>query len=129
MAAEHSQYQGFARADRIKASREFARIKVEGQRLVSGCLIANWRCLKATESSRLGLITPKRIGRAVDRNRARRLVREAFRLHRGALASAVDLIVIARASIVGKRYAGVERDFLTILRKAGLVQLKREGNG
>jgi len=126
MTSEHSPNQGFARAGRIKASRDFARIKIEGQRLVSGCLIANWRPLQAPASPRLGVITPGRIGRAVDRNRARRLVREAFRLHRGDLAPAVDLVVIARPSIVGKCFQGVEKDFLTILRKAGLLQLGRD---
>ncbi len=129
MAAEHPQRQRFARADRIKASREFARIKIEGQRLVSGCLIANWRRLDPLATSRLGVITPGRIGRAVDRNRARRLVREAFRLHRHTFSPAVDLVVIARPSIVGEPFEGVEKDFLTILRKAGLLGLEREGNG
>jgi ribonuclease P protein component len=127
MAAESTQQQGFARADRIKASREFARIKLDGQRLVSGCLIANWRRLEMPASSRLGVITPGRIGRAVDRNRARRLVREAFRLNRASFLSPVDLVIIARNSIVGKPYSGVEKDFLTLLRKAGLLRLEREG--
>jgi len=87
---------------------------------VNGCLIANWRLLSNGTNSRLGVITSSKIGNAVHRSRARRLLREAFRLHQNELMSAVDLVLIARNSIVGRSFAQVEKDFLTILRKAGL---------
>ena len=93
-----------------------------GERLVVGCLIANWQRLPAAAASRLGVITGGRIGGAVVRNRARRLLRETFRLHQHELAGPVDLVLVARASIVGKGFAEVERDFLTTLRKARLLK-------
>ena len=89
---------------------------------MSGCLIANWRRLPAQASSRLGVITASRIGGAVVRNRARRLMRESFRLHQHDLAAPVDLVLVARQSIAGKGFAGVERDFLAALRKAKLLR-------
>jgi ribonuclease P protein component len=110
----------FGRAARIKQGRDFSRIRQEGKRLVSGCLIANWQLLSGGMGSRLGVITSSRIGNAVKRSRARRLLREAFRLHQNKLGSAVDLVLVARNSIVGKGFADVEKDFLTMLRKAGL---------
>ena len=88
--------------------------------MTSGCLIANWRLSKEGVASRLGVITSSRIGNAVARSRARRLLREAFRLHQHDLRAAVDLVLIARNSILGKGLAEVENDFLTIMRKAGL---------
>jgi ribonuclease P protein component len=88
--------------------------------MTSGCLIANWRLSKEGTPSRLGVITSSRIGNAVVRSRARRLLREAFRLHQHDLKNAVDLVLVARNSILGKGLAEVENDFLTILRKAGL---------
>jgi ribonuclease P protein component len=88
--------------------------------MVTGCLIANWRVLTPTQTSRLGVITSGRIGNAVIRSRARRLLREAFRLHQTELKAAVDLVLIARNSIVRKALRDVEKDLLTILRKAGL---------
>jgi ribonuclease P protein component len=111
---------GFNRGARIKKGRDFSRIRQEGQRLVSGCLIANWRVAKGETPSRLGVITSSRIGNAVVRSRARRVLREAFRLHQNDLRTGVELVLIARNSIVGKGLADVERDFLTILQKAGL---------
>jgi ribonuclease P protein component len=120
MPAEPSRLK-FSRAMRIKQGRDFSRVRQEGQRLVLGCLIANWRKLPVDSIHRLGLVTSGKIGNAVIRNRARRLLREAFRKHQHDLTQPVDLVLVARNSIVGKGFAEVEKDFLTILRKAGLL--------
>jgi ribonuclease P protein component len=106
---------------RLKQSRDFARARQEGQRAVSGCLIANWRRLPDGERTRVGVVTSGKIGGAVVRNRARRLLRETFRLHQHELAQPLDLVLVARASIVGKNFSGVEKDFLRTLRNAGLL--------
>jgi ribonuclease P protein component len=112
----------FGRAARIKRGRDFARARQEGGRLAQGCLIANWRRLPPETASRLGVISARRIGGAVVRNRARRLLRESFRLHQEELAQPIDLVLVARSSIVGKPFLEVEKDFLTSLRKAGLLK-------
>lgn len=112
----------FDRAARIKQGRDFARVRRVGERLVVGCLIANWQRLPADAASHLGVITGGKIGGAVVRNRARRLMRETFRLHQHDLAGPVDLVLVARPSIAGKGFAEVERDFLTTLRRARLLK-------
>ena len=115
----------FDRQARIKRGRDFARLRQAGERLAVGCLIANWQRRPAGSASRLGVITGSRIGGAVVRSRARRLLRESFRLHQHDLAEPVDLVLVARQSIVGKGFAAVERDFLATLRRGKL--LKSEG--
>lgn len=112
----------FGRTMRIKQGRDFSRVRQEGERLVCGCLIANWRRLPPDTISRLGVVTSGKIGNAIVRNRARRLLREAFRVHQHDLTQSVDLVLIARASIVDKAFADVKKDFLTTLRKAGLLK-------
>jgi ribonuclease P protein component len=112
----------FGRDARIKQGRDFARVRQGGGRMVLGCLIANWQRLEPGTTSRLGVITSRKIGNAVVRNRARRLLREAFRLHQHDLAGPLDLVLVARGSIAGKAFESVERDFLTTLRKAGLLR-------
>jgi len=121
MAAETPQRLRFGREARIKQGRDFAKVRSEGERVVLGCLIANWRRLPGDSQTRLGVVTSGKIGNAVVRNRARRVLREVFRLHQHELAHPVDLVLIARASIRGKACAEVEKDFLTTLRKAGLL--------
>ena len=112
----------FIRGMRVKQGRDFTRVRQAGQRLVMGCLIANWLRLPAGSGTRLGVVTSGKIGNAVIRNRARRLMREAFRLHQHDLVQPVDLVLVARQSITNKSFAGVERDYLAALRRAGLLK-------
>jgi ribonuclease P protein component len=109
------------REQRIQQTRDFQRAKLSGQRLAVGCLALNWMEASAA-GSRLGVITSKRIGSAVVRTRARRLLREAFRLHQHEIARPADMVLVARLSIVGKSFADVERDYLTALRRAKLLK-------
>jgi ribonuclease P protein component len=110
----------FPRSSRLKRPGEFARAKAEGRRLVCGCIIANVLPVQTGKGSRLGVVTSKKIGNAVARSRARRLLRECFRLHQRDLARPVDLVLVARPSIAGKKLAEVELDLLKVLRQARL---------
>jgi ribonuclease P protein component len=122
MAAEPPLRLRFGRLARLKQGRDFSRLRQAGQRLAVGCLVANWQTLPPAAPARLGVITSGKIGNAVIRSRARRLLREAFRLHQHDLAKPLDLVLVARASIVGKGLAEVERDYLTTLRRARLLK-------
>jgi ribonuclease P protein component len=122
MAAQAPERLRFSRAARLKQGRDFSRLRQQGERATCGCLIANWQRLPPGSPSRLGVITSSKVGSAVVRNRARRLLRESFRLHQHDLAQPLDLVLVARASIVGKGLAVVEKDFLTTLRKARLLK-------
>ncbi len=107
---------------RLRRGADFARLKTRGSRLVKGCLIANWMELSDSGHSRLGVITSRRIGGSVVRSRARRLLRECFRLNRPRLQRPIDLVLIARRSIAGMKYAEVEADFLYVLQRANLLK-------
>ena len=87
-----------------------------------GCLIANWHPLPQGATPRLGVVTSRKIGGAVVRSRARRLLRESFRQHQNELAQPVELVLVARPSIAGRAFAEVEKDFLTTLQRAGLLK-------
>src|SRR5437867_11161462 len=119
---------GLPRARGIKQGRDFARTKAQGKRVVSGCLIANWVPLSSGAPSRVGVITGRKVGAAVVRVRARRLLREAFRLHQPELAQPVDLVLVARPSIAGKPFAGVAADYRAALCRAKLYRDAATGN-
>lgn len=108
---------GLGRRRRIKLGRDFARVRERGERLVRGCLIANWLTLPENSASRLGVVVGKKIGGSVVRSRAKRLLRETFRTHQFEFVQPLDLVLVARASIVGKKLADVESDFMKTLAK------------
>ncbi len=109
------------RSQRLIASGDFARLKTKGRRLAYGTLLLNWSAASTTEC-RLGVITSRKVGGAVVRNRSRRWVREAFRVHRHELAEVVDLVVVARPSIAKKDFQTVEADLLHLLKIARLLR-------
>jgi ribonuclease P protein component len=100
-------------------------VRREGQRVVKGCLILNWRVWESDvglQVSRLGVITSRRIGSAVVRSRARRLLREVFRQHQHDLARPTEIVLIARQSISRKGYSEVESDFVSAARQGRLLR-------
>lgn len=113
---------GFPRASRLKLGRDFLRTKTKGERLACGCLVFNWLLLPENGATRLGVITSRKLGNAVKRSRARRLLRETFRLHQHDFRQPVDLVLVARNSIVGKSFQDVEQDFLRAAGKAKLLK-------
>ena len=115
------QFTSFPKSNRIQASADFRANRESGNRLAKGCILANWKSLSSGDPSRLGVITSRRIGKAHIRNHARRLMRECFRLHQHELLQPVDLVLVARRSIVDRRFYSVERHFLSLLKKAGLL--------
>jgi ribonuclease P protein component len=122
MAGKPQTRRRLGRAMRLKQSRDFARVRREGRRMPCGCFIANWQVLPAGSAMRLGVITARSVGNAVTRARARRLLREVFRLRQHDFAQPVDLVLVAQRSIVGQGLGTVEQAFEAMLRKSGLMK-------
>jgi len=53
-------------------------------------------------------------------------MRECFRLHQHELLQSVNLVLVARRSIVGRKFQSVECHFLALLKKAGLLPMDAE---
>lgn len=81
----------------------------------------------ALDISRLGLVVGKKVGGAVERNRAKRRIRQIVGIR--ALTPGWDLVVIARSGIQSAEYRDVERELRELLDRAGLLSASRVGNG
>ena len=101
---------GFGKAHRLRRGRSFERLFQEGQ-----CLAGRTTVMRVIPGeaahSRCGVIASKRtFRRAVDRNRAKRLLRESFRQERGGLPMVCDVILVARKLILEDGVSAVCRD-------------------
>ena len=63
--------------------------------------------------TRLGIAATRKLGMAVQRNRAKRLVRELFRRHPAP--SGFDLVVIPRRSLLDAPFSSLEADYVATL--------------
>lgn len=110
----------FPRSRRLTASAEFQRVRSEGSSFRGELL--TFGLLRTDEpASRLGLITSKRVGQAVARNRTRRLLREIFRRHQHELIPGFWLVVIASPRAARSTAAMLEDDWLRLARRASIL--------
>lgn len=91
------------------------------ERSIPGRFLVLWLRAAPDADRRLGVVTSRRtLPSAVARNRARRLLREAFRLNRAHLQPDVDVLLLARGRIEQAKRQDVEEDLRIACRRAGI---------
>jgi ribonuclease P protein component len=87
----------FSAAQRVRKRSEFQEIQQRGRRLsTSHFVLVLYARADGDDPARLGITASKKIGNAVTRARAKRLVREAFRATRDLWPPGIDVVVIAK---------------------------------
>ena len=80
----------------LTKNREFQRVYKKGKSFVSPLLITY--VMKNNKGKvRVGITTSKKTGKAVQRNRARRIIREAYRKLSESVKSGYDIVFVSRA--------------------------------
>jgi len=94
----------------LTRNREFQRVYKKGKSFVSPLLITY--VLKNNKNQvRVGITTSKKTGKAVQRNRARRLIRESYRKLSENVQSGYDIVFVSRAKTCGAKM----NDILTVM--------------
>ena len=104
---------------KIKENRDFRRAYHRGKSYVSP-YIAVYMLKNRTEMTRLGITAGKKIGNAVCRNRAKRVIYAAFRECMDCLPKGYDYIIVARTRILSVKSTDVARSLRKILSSANI---------
>lgn len=78
--------------------------------------------------NRIGLSVSKKIGKAVKRNRVKRLFREVYRLNKDKLIQGFDLIFLARKDAIKLDFPGMERSILRLYKRARILKPQAAGS-
>ena len=106
--------------DRLSLESEFAYVRNTGKEFAGRLMlmvVSAVPCAACT-SSRFGVICGRKFSkRAVDRNRARRLLRESFRLVKSKV-KPCHILLIARRGIFGKCLHEVQKEMIYLMKKS-----------
>jgi ribonuclease P protein component len=111
----------FPKASRLTRTAEFALVKKDGKSWTGRHLTLGILFRASERAARLGIVTTRRIGHAVVRNRVRRRLREVFRLNQHRLISGVWIVAVARVSAAGATFHQLERDWLRLADRASIL--------
>jgi ribonuclease P protein component len=107
---------GLTRRERLSTPGQYRRVFQKGIRL-DGPLFSLVAAANACGHDRLGLAASRKVGDAVRRNRAKRLLRECYRRHKRAEAPALDLVLMAKNEMVGCVQGELDREYRQRLRR------------
>jgi ribonuclease P protein component len=72
--------------------------------------------------NRVGITTGKKLGHAVVRNRARRRLREVYRLNEDRFQPGWDIVVVARTKAIHAPFEKLTENYLSAAAKAGILK-------
>jgi ribonuclease P protein component len=114
------------RRRRLRHSRDVERVYDEGESWAHPLLVLVIRP-NVVGFSRVGVAASRKVGNAVQRNRAKRLLREAARhLYSMFESEGWDIMLIARPKLIDEGEMVVEEALASLLRQAGLQDLQSQ---
>jgi ribonuclease P protein component len=106
--------------DMLRGSPEIKRVLASGRRTTGSRVVLY--VVPEGSSLRAGFACPRSIGGAVVRNRARRLMKEAWRASASRVREGYEVMIVARPEIRGAKLAEVAADLELVLAAAGVLR-------
>lgn len=104
---------------RLRRNSDFRRVRHVGESNASPILVLAF-LRNNLPHSRFGFVVNKQLGKAVQRNKIKRRLREAARLRLSYIQTGYDLVFIARKRAGNAKYAELTQSMEMLLKKAGL---------
>ena len=104
----------------LNQNKDFSRAYSKGKSYVCPILVV-YVIKNYKKGIRIGITTSKKIGKAVQRNRARRVIREAYRKVSPKLSGNFDIVFVARHPATKVKSTVVLEQMLKQFKNAGLI--------
>lgn len=111
------------KTETITENKIFTRLYAKGKNTVTGTVAIYFK-KNNLGVNRLGLTSTKKIGCAVKRNRARRVIREAYRLLEERMNAGYDIVIVARTKATAVPMFAVKRDLERSMVSCGILKAK-----
>jgi ribonuclease P protein component len=98
----------FPRRERLTTGADFQALFQRGKRIDRPSMIVLWR--ESTAPRRAGFAVSRQVRTAVQKNRARRRLREAYRLARDAAPASIALVIIAKPGALRERFGAIAEE-------------------
>jgi len=116
----------FYKENHLRKKKDFEKVYNEGKQI--NCKYFICFILKNDLNlPRLGLTVSKKIGKAVIRNRVKRLLREIFRLNKHLIKEPVDIIINAKKNIIEADFQKLSKSYQYVL-NAEMRSIKRNAH-
>ncbi len=110
----------------LNLNKEFRTLYYRGRSKVSPVLVTYVR-RNSCGFCRVGITTGKKLGKAVSRNRCRRVIREAYRLLKPQISGGWDIVFVARTRTVGASMQQVKAAMFTHFKDLSLIKPAMSG--
>lgn len=109
------------KTESLKLNKDFRRLYRIGKSFAGGYTVV-YAARNRIGKNRLGLTVAKSVGKAVVRNRTKRLIRESYSHLEDKISLGNDFIIVARNRAAGKTQAQIEKDLRFVLDKLELIE-------
>ncbi len=106
---------------RLTRSSDIQRVRRSGRSFAHPLLVLMVENGQENELCRIAFLASKSLGIAVNRNRAKRVLREAFRQHIDSIAAEKNILVIARAGLLSSTFIEIQNACEQVLSRARLI--------
>lgn len=106
--------------ERLKKSWEFLRVYQKGKKAWDPYFVI-YVYRTQFRQTRLGITASKKVGNSVQRNRVKRLIREAFRMLKPELLPQYDIVVVGRPAACGLKAGEAIESFRKLFRRASIL--------
>lgn len=114
--------EGLSKKERLRKDKEFEKVFKNGKKLwIDSILLIMYR-ENELNYRRLGVVVPKKIKKATQRNKIKRWIRELFRRNKDWFPENCDIIIIPHPNLLNLKY----KEFLEIVKEKLLSLRKKE---